>query len=72
MKFEKREITLNECDSLKDVYYFEKSLLSAYEKGAQNVQSKETLGTIKAFMSETQTEIEKIAELIKKSSKNDC
>ena len=31
MKLEKREITLNESDSLKDIYYFEKMLIAEYE-----------------------------------------
>ena len=30
MKLEKREITLNETDSLKDIYYMEKTLLREY------------------------------------------
>ena len=30
MKLEKREITLNESDSLKDLLFFEKALLNEY------------------------------------------
>jgi hypothetical protein len=41
MKLEKREITLNEADSLKDMYYLEKILMQTYEKGRGNIIRKE-------------------------------
>ena len=42
MKLEKREITLNEFDSLKDVYYGEKTLLSEYVLAISVSERKET------------------------------
>lgn len=41
MKFEKREITLNECDSIKDMYYTEKILLAQYTEALSKVTRKE-------------------------------
>ena len=42
MKLEKREITLNEFDSLKDVFYGEKSLLLEYARVICKAERKET------------------------------
>lgn len=41
MKLEKREITLNEIDSLSDMYYFERMLVQAYTIGRKNVETKQ-------------------------------
>ena len=41
MKLEKREITLNEADSLRDMYYLEISLQAAYEKNATKTERKD-------------------------------
>ena len=41
MKLEKREITLNEHDSLLDVTFMEKALLGAYVEGLAKVRRKE-------------------------------
>ena len=72
MKFEKREITLNEYDSLKDMHYMEKILFLEYEKDLESVERKETSETIKTLMQETKNEIENMAELMRKSFKNRC
>lgn len=42
MKLEKREITLNEFDSLKDVFYGEKNLLIEYAQTICRSERKET------------------------------
>ncbi len=42
MKLEKREITLNEFDSLKDIFYTEKCLLSEYTLAIAKAERKET------------------------------
>ncbi|MBQ7368196.1 MAG: hypothetical protein IJW60_00615 [Clostridia bacterium] len=42
MKLEKREITLNEFDSLKDVFYAERLLLLEYTRALEKVERKET------------------------------
>ena len=42
MKLEKREVTLNEYDSLQDALYFEKALLSRYLCCLEQAVRKET------------------------------
>lgn len=42
MKLEKREITLNEYDSLQDVFYAEKLLLGEYVQALEYAERKET------------------------------
>jgi hypothetical protein len=42
MKLEKREITLNEADSLTDVFFTEKSLASHYVFALESVKRKQT------------------------------
>lgn len=42
MKLEKREITLNEFDSIKDAFYIEKNLLNEYVYTLSFAQRKET------------------------------
>ena len=41
MRLEKREITLNEHDSLLDIAFMEKALLGAYVEGLAKVRRKE-------------------------------
>ena len=55
MKLEKREITLNEKDSVSDVFYLEKLLLQEYENGRGLANRKEV-----------QNELEKLLEEAKK------
>ena len=40
MKLEKREITLNEKDSLTDVFYLQKTLLLNYIEALANIERK--------------------------------
>ena len=42
MKLEKREITLNERDSLLDMYFCAQALQTEYDKGAKLSERKET------------------------------
>ena len=66
MKLEKREVTLNEADSLKDVYYLEKTLLDAYkEKDA--IVRKEVANEVEALMIQTKEEVKKVYALWQKS-----
>ena len=71
MKFEKREITLNEIDSLKDSFYFEETLLARYQSGLDSTENKETTETIRSFIRATESEIQTLSKLMKKSSQND-
>ncbi len=43
MKLKKREITLNEADSLQDMYYMEKALARGYEEGIALALKRETV-----------------------------
>ncbi len=46
MKLEKREITLNEKDSLYDVLFMQKTLLNGYLSAMEKAQRKETQTTL--------------------------
>ena len=70
MKLEKREITLNEYDSLKDTYYLEKTLLREYAEGREAAQRKETEGELSRLMREVGEDMEKTYALMKKSERN--
>lgn len=52
MKLEKREITLNEFDSLKEMFYLEKMLLNEYSECLCKVTRKETRGELLRMMRE--------------------
>ena len=52
MKLEKREITLNEYDSLKDVFYTEKTLLNEYAIAISKAQRQETKKELLRLMKE--------------------
>ena len=64
MKLEKREITLNEKDSLKDMYFLEKNLQTQYEQGVKFAERKETEGELSALMREAERDAALCAELI--------
>ena len=66
MKLEKREITLNELDSLKDVYYFEKTLLREYENAAKKAERKEAQNEIARLLEEVKGEAESAKKRIEK------
>ena len=69
MKLEKREITLNEADSLKDMYYMEKSLWMAYAEGEPFLSSKEVENEIGELIKQTEEERERVYTLWQKSQK---
>ncbi len=52
MKLEKREIALNECDSLKEAFYLEKLLLSEYIECLTKAERKEVKGELIRMMAE--------------------
>ncbi len=53
MKLEKREITLNEFDSLKDVFYIEKNLLCEYVNALVKACRQETRNEILKLINDT-------------------
>ena len=65
MKLEKREITLNEYDSLKDIFYMEKLLLHEYISSLAKVIRKETKGEILSLMQETGEDAFFVRELMR-------
>lgn len=52
MRLEKREITLNEYDSLKDVFYLQKILLAEYGNGIAKAKRKEVRNELTSLMKE--------------------
>ena len=69
MKLEKREITLNEADSLKDMYYMEKSLWMAYAEGEPFLSRKEVENELEELIKQTKEEKERMYTLWQKSKK---
>ena len=67
MKLEKREITLNEADSLKDMYYIEKSLWTTYAERKNCIVRKEAENELGELMRQAEEEKERIYSLWRKS-----
>ena len=67
MKLEKREITLNERDSLQDILLFEKALLNEYLSALTEMERKETREGVLDLMREVAKESFLVKELLKKS-----
>lgn len=67
MKLEKREITLNECDSLQDVVCFEKGLLGEYVETLLKMERKETKNQVAEYMKEVGAELCLTVELWRKA-----
>ena len=68
MKLEKREITLNEYDSLLDIYHMEKTLLMQYVQSIAKAKTKQTLGELLRLTNETGEDIYFIKELLNGSA----
>ena len=66
MKLEKREITLNEKDSLKDIFYLEKTLLNEYVETLVYVTRKEERERLMKLIKETAEEIFTVKDLLEK------
>lgn len=68
MKLEKREITLNEYDSLRDIFYLEKLLLSVYGQVLEKSVRKEVRGELLRLSQETGEELCFMVELMNGSA----
>lgn len=66
MRLEKREITLNEKDSLRDLLFLEKSLLNEYVATLTKINRKEFREELLTLMKETAEEIFWIKDLLEK------
>lgn len=64
MKLEKREITLNEADSIQDVFYMEKALLHAYSLHMAKAERKETRSKMMTLMGEAGQNVYLVADLM--------
>ena len=71
MKLEKREITLNEYDSLKDTFYMEKLLLSEYVNGVADARRKEVRGELTSLMREISEDMCLLRDLLSLSGEDD-
>lgn len=67
MKLEKREITLNEADSIKDMYYYEKNLQNRYAQALKFAERKEVEGEISRLLRETEKDAVLLEELFKRT-----
>lgn len=70
MKLEKREITLNERDSLLDMYFWERSIENEYKQGAKFAERKETELLLSQAAQETAQDAERMLMLLEKATKN--
>lgn len=70
MKLEKREITLNEADSLSDVLVFEKSLAAAYVVRLAVTERKEVRAKFVEALEENARDICIVADLLRRSLEN--
>ncbi len=68
MKLEKREITLNEFDSLKDAFYAEKTLLTEYVHALAKAERKETQGELLRLMQEIGEDMLFVRDLMRGSA----
>ena len=68
MKLEKREITLNEFDSLKEMFYLEKMLLNEYLECLCKVKRKETCGELLRMMREVGEDLNFARDLMEGSA----
>ena len=67
MKLEKREISLNETDSLRDAFGVEKMLLYAYVDALATVERRETRKEILRFIQETGEDLCFVKDLLQRA-----
>ena len=69
MKLEKREVTLNEKDTLSDMLFFERSLAAAYREAVGGVDRKEERALLCEHETALQTVMERLEEALRKEPK---
>ena len=67
MKLEKREITLNEADSIKDMYFYEKNLQNRYAHALKFAERKEAEGELSRLLREAEKDAAVLEELFKQT-----
>ena len=69
MRLEKREVTLNEKDTLLDMLLFEQSLAERCRKWGEKVERKEARAAFLAMGDELQKEVESLKRYFQKTPK---
>ena len=69
MKLEKREVTLNEKDTLSDMLFFERSLAAVYHEAACGMAAKEARALLCEHEMSLQEVIERLEEALQKAPK---
>ena len=69
MKLEKREVTLNEKDTLSDMLFFERSLAAVYRGAAGGMDRKEERALLCEHEQGLQEVIERLEEALQKTPK---
>ena len=69
MKLEKREVTLNEKDTLRDMIFFEQNLAAAYQAAADAADTKEEKSVMLRHAEELEERIENLQKLLEKPPK---
>ena len=67
MKLEKREITLNEADSVKDMYFYEQNLQFCYAQALKKAERKEAQGELARLLDEVEKDVKFLEELQKQT-----
>ncbi len=70
MKLKKREITLNEVDSVKDAYFLQRAIVREYENSPRFAARKETENVIETLRREGAEEEERLLKLLQKIKEN--
>ena len=65
MKLEKREITLNEQDSIKDAFYMQKTILQEYVCALEKVEKKQTRNELSRLVLESIETLYVLSDLLK-------
>ena len=68
MKLEKREITLNEYDSLQDAFYLQKLLIIEYAQALSQTARKETRSELMRLVKETSEDMCFVGDLMSGSA----
>lgn len=69
MRLEKREVTLNEKDTLSDMLFFENNLARAYRDAAEKTDRKEERCTLLEHAEGLEESINKLQMLLEKAPK---
>ena len=69
MRLEKREVTLNEKDTLRDMIFFEESLMLVYQESASAVEGKEIKCVLEQHAEDLKEKLERLTKLLNKPPK---